>query len=285
MISFVLLKSTPCFRLTMSHPILLLYSSAFFSIVQAVGTTVPCPADPCDAASLPTTGNDRVLGNRVSPDFKGFVDVRSNDEGTVFSADMQVSQGAAWPRITEGVTIPGMRTPGYPIPLDEYFTNDKLHIKYRGEWRKRTLGPPSNTSATGQLLNGVQIYLNDPKNKNEATNVPIWPFTVEVVIWNRYDDLSYDLNPVCNYTDADGNYTVVSGRVARGPNIFLLSYKVINRSNRKYSSANIDTIKLFRTLVTSCKLPQELEIIDVSVLAQGIGAGTDASIFEGGFVA
>jgi len=257
-----------------------------FTFARAVSTNLTCVnGDNCPAAAQPQIGSSRNIANYVSNQFRGFVEIASNPAGTSFSADMQLLAGEAWPRISEGAAIPLANTPGFPISLTDYFTNDKLHVKYKGRWSARTRGPPRrrrrpNTPGpppparpSGRLYLGVQMFLNDPKNYDLTSGTPIWPFTAKISVFHRYDGLKHAYKQACNYTDTDGMYTVVSGMDGK-----ILTYIILNQSSSNLTDMDLDTVKLFRTLVTSCNLPKNLQLLEVSIIVQAY-APVDARFY------
>jgi len=224
-------------------------------------------------AAAPDAGNSRSLGNKATPDYRGFTDVWANNGATVMSTNMKVDNGQVWPRIAEGVGAETVETPGYPIKLSTYLQKSTCYIDYKGGWTARNQGPFPRPSPTGPRYNGAYMWLNKENNFHTPQN-PKWPFTVEVNIWNRYDYGVDDVKYFGEYHDTDGTYTVSGGLVDRAVPKEFFAYFVVNKSKPGHPSMNINTIALLKWLRDNAGLDPNLLLIEIAVAAEG-HPGTD----------
>jgi len=241
---------------------------------QAAYTNTFCKGA-CTDASTPSAGNGRALGNKVSDNFNGWVDVWSSADASTMSTNLLVRQGQAWPRISEGVVVPSSRTVGYPVDLNKYIALGKRYISYKGKWTARSQGPDGlvrGGAPKGARYNGAYIWLNRRDNYDSAGN-PKWPFSVEVNVWNRYDNGIDKVDRKRDYHDSNGKYQVYGGNVQRGP-ISFYAYFVVNESNKGIPDMTINTVELLKHLRDHCGLSTELDIIEMAVAAEG-HAGAD----------
>jgi len=242
---------------------------------QAAYTNRYCKGS-CSEASTPGAGNGRALGNKVSDNFNGWVDVWSNAGASTMATNLLVRNGQAWPRISEGVVVPNVKTRGYPIRLNNYLALGKRYISYKGQWTARSHGPNGPTrgpAPRGARYNGAYIWLNDPSNYHPGTKNPIWAFTVEVNIWNRYDNGIDKVSRKRDYYDSNGKYQVYGGRVQRG-SVSFYAYFVVNESRKGMADMTINTVALLKHLRDHCGMSSNLDIIEMAVAAEG-HAGAD----------
>lgn len=235
----------------------------------------------CGSASTPIGDNNRALGNKVSNDYSGDTDVWASDGSTTFATNVRVYRGQAWPRLSEGIVTNGMRTPGYPITLNNYLRlSGGRYITYTGQWVRRTEGATPRNTPRGPRYNGAYIWLNQANNVHPGGN-PKWPFTMEINVWNRHDNGADKVPHKCaDYVDgsigSNQRYEVRGGYVQRGPDRFY-AWFILNR-NPGIASMSLNTQALLKHL-RDCRAqgqPQmdNLHLVEMTVAAEG-HAGAD----------
>lgn len=254
-----------------------MYALIFYVFItnsQAAYTSTECKGT-CSEASVPNAGYGRVLGNKVSYNFAGQIDVWSSTNTRIWTTNVLCWEGQAWPRISEGITVPLSRTRGYPIRVNAYIELTRF-ISYKGRWVRRNHGPNAyRFPPKGPRYNGAYMWLNNPTNYHDypGKQYPRWPFTVEVNIWNRYDNGADIVPKFKDYYDADGRYAVTGGMVKRGP-ITFFAYFILNLTNEGMANMNVNTGRLLKHLRDYCGMSPNLDIIEVAVAVEG-HAGAD----------
>lgn len=151
------------------------------------------------------TKDGRYIGNKGNDSFNGTVRVEydptpEGKKAPIFTTDVNVQAGQAWPRISEGVANGGNTS--NPETVENYIKNPH-YIQYDGNWEQ----------GSGKRYNGANIWTNNPNNVNNDGS-PKWPFTTEINVWNRAGDGNVENNlpsgtkSLPDYYDSDGQYTV-----------------------------------------------------------------------------
>lgn len=265
-----------CSKVVLLYPIALvvcaLLSLVSLSSAGAVYTDVECKRL-CGLNSTPAADNFRALGNRVSDKYRGWSDVWASIGAQSFATNLRVYEGQSWPRISEGVVTPHVSTPGYPITVSSYLQLGLRSISYDGELLPRTKGPSPRPYPRGPVYNGAFIRLHRGNTSIQGAASPQPPFSVEITIWNRYDNKTKRGRRYSDYTDRDGTYSVYGGPVKCDiPGFF--AYFLLNENQEGMTSMTINVGNLLKHLRDKAVLDESLEIIEIAVAAEG-HAGAD----------
>ncbi|KAI0566889.1 Glycoside hydrolase 11/12 [Gracilaria domingensis] len=241
----------------------------------SVFTDKVCTASNCPNSATPPADDYRSLGNKVSGAFGGYVDTWASSGATTFTTDMMVTSAQAWPRISEGTTTQ-QHTPGYPISVRDYLrVNGGRYISYSGWWAKRTNGPNAGGSPRGPRYNGAYIWLNDPANFRADGKSPIWPYTIEINVWNRHDNgIRSGAERSADYYDSNGRYEVWGHDVDAEGDKFFAYYVILKDETTTDMVINVKAL-LRHLRDTTSKLKNWHELVEICVAAEG-HAGADA---------
>eukprot|EP00171_Calliarthron_tuberculosum_P007333 IDg7333t1 len=216
-----------------------------FGCTGAVYTEVECKLI-CGNASMLTADNNRALANKVSEDYRGWTDIWTGVGAQVMTTNFQVCHGQAWPRISEGVVVNGS---------------------------KDRLGPMPRVAPRGPLYNGAFIRLHRGEIFTPNSTQTHLPFSVEISIWNRYDNGTQQIRRYPDYHDTNGKYNVFGGPV-QCETFGFFAFFIVNESNKGMSSMLINTVALLKHLHFFGGLDGSLEIIEIAIAAEG-HAGAD----------
>lgn len=264
-------------------------------------TNVICRPDSCPASSIPLVDKQRAIGNKVDLSFVGYVDVWASDGADVFTTDMHVEAGQAWPRMYQGATAPLLgehRTPRFPLPLttlvvggnatgsandDSRSVITQRYVSYNASWRARVNGPEADsaTAVTGNLYNGCYIWLSDRDNAThwDSYPTPRWPYDVEINVWHRYAGVGYRSGAVRfkDYYDNMGRYQVFGHETEHDGDRFYAYYVLLQR-DRETSDFEINLNTLVDHLVrytgsgntsAGAAIGMTHEIVEIAVAAEG----------------
>ncbi|KAI0565717.1 Glycoside hydrolase 11/12 [Gracilaria domingensis] len=244
----------------------------------SVFVTELCTPTHCTGSSLPAADNYRSLGNKVSSAFTGYLDSWASEGAWTFTTDMLVTGSTTsqvWPRMSEGTTTQ-QHTPGYPISVSDYLgLEGGRYLSYRAWWTSRTNGPNAGQTPRGARYNGAYIWLNDPGNYESDGRTPIWPFTIEINVWNRYDNgIRPGAHRFEDYYDNDGRYEVWGHDVVAEGYPFYAYYVILKE--KTITDMNINVKVLLRHLVdTTDRLKEWHELIEICAAVEG-HVGADA---------
>lgn len=232
----------------------------------------------CPASSMPAAGGGRSLKNSVSDDFTGYADVWSQDDGGVFTSDIQVKRGQAWPRIMEGITSQ-VKTPGYRgMSVGNYLRKSDRKLQYYGWWQDRTIGPSPKYLSSNGRQNGAYIWLNKPEQFHDAQKLnPKWPFTVEVNVWNYFDRGSCGGRRcdserfMPDYFDSNGRYQVYGHNVCFQSDCFYAYYIVLQSTHTDNMDLNVSRLlkHLQRLGGHTSRIDNSYRLLEISAAAEG----------------